>query len=658
MSKAENRDHGSGIRAGIRSLAAQLRSWLRVLAHRNRLEAEMETELAFHLEQLAADLIRAGQSSTEAARNARVALGPTLLHKEDMRASLGLRLLDELRSDLRYATRMVRRSPGFSMIAVSSLALAIGANTAIFSVAKQILYARLDVPHAEQLRMLRWNGDGKEAVHSMWGDFDSSPNGTTSSVFSYPVYKQLRDRNQSLQTLIAFKEDSMNATVRGAAQRVVVSMVSGNFYEGLGVRPQLGRVIYPSDDNLSASGAVALISDAIWERDFNRSPSVLGQIFTLNQTAVTIVGVNPAGFTGAKNVQQSPDIFIPLCMQPLVDPKGQEGDLLNSSSLWWVNVVGRTRLDVTESQAQAALSVQLDAAVRATMSIESGDSMPRLALVDGSRGLHYTDQIFKKPIDVLMALTGLVLLLACANIANLILARGAARKREISVRLAMGAGRARILRQLLTESLLLSVLGGVVGLGMGYLGRNLIPDLMSNSWEQGQLNMPFDWGVFGFAATVTLLTGVLFGIAPAWTGAHFEMSNSLKETAQTTTRRHKGLSGRLLVAFQIALSTLLVVVAGLFLRSLYALNHVDVGFKADNLLLFEVNPPASRYRAGEDVRLHGRLEQKFAALPGVESVAPAWQAYITEGGSNGDFLPEGEAFDPASARGSSPIQLA
>ncbi len=249
---------------------------------------------------------------------------------------------------------------------------------------------------------------------------------------------------------------------------------------------------------------------------------------------------------------------------------------------------------------------------------------------------------FKRPVYVLMTLTGFVLLLACANIANLLLARGALRQREMSVRLALGAGRSRVLRQLLTESLLLSGIGGACGLLLGYLGRNAIPRLLANAWDRSDLNVPIDWGVFGFAAGVTLLTGLLFGLAPAWMAARAEVSSSLKESAQSTTRRRKGLGGKAIVAFQIALSTLLVVGAGLFLRTLWALNAVDVGFRTDHLMLFEVAPPKQRYGPGKDVQLHQRLEQGFAALPGVEGVAPSWVAYIADNMSNDDFMPEGE----------------
>jgi predicted permease len=607
----------------------------------------MEAELTHHLENLMRDLIRAGHSQQEAARRARIALGGATIHKENMRASLGLRWWDEFWADLHYGARILRKSPGFTAIAAISLALAIGANTTIFSLAKSLLYDRLGVPHAEELRLLRWTGGDHLAVHEMWGEFDPAPGGgMMGAIFSYPVYQQLRDHNQVMQGLLAFNEDSMNATVRGHAQRAVVAMVSGNYFSVLETRPQLGRNLQPSDDHVGTANPAAVISDVLWEREFARSPSALGQTINVNQSLFTIVGVSPRGFTGAKNVQSSPDIFVPLNMQPIIDPKGDKGGFIDDPNVWWVDVVGRIKPGVSDAQAQAALDVELAAAVHGTMTVKAGETMPRLDLSDGSRGLSFVARMFKKPVYVLMTLTGFVLLLACANIANLLLARGAQRQREMSVRLALGAGRGRVLRQLLTESLLLAGIGGAGGIFLGYLGRNVIPRLMANAWDQNPLNVSMDWGVFAFAAGVTVLTGLVFGLAPAWLAARSEVSSSLKESAQTTTRRRKGLGGKAIVAFQIALSTLLVVGAGLFLRTLFALDSIDVGFRTDHLILFEVAPPAQRYGPGKDVQLHQRLEQRFAALPGVQGVAPGSTAYIAGSMSNDDFAPEGQTDVP------------
>ncbi len=625
---------------------AELRSSMRAMANRSQLEGEMEAELQHHVAVLTEDLIRAGQTPQEAARRARIALGSTLVHKEDMRASLGLHWVDELLADLRYAGRILRKNLGFTAIAAGSLALAIGANTAIFSVAKVLLYDRLAIPHPDALKMLRWTGDDKVVAHSAWGDFDDTPGGgMTSSVFPYPIYREMSRNPAGMQSLAGFKEDSMNATIRGTARRVVVAEITGNYYQTLEVRPQLGRAIQPSDDAVPGSGDVAVISDGLWSREFGRSAAVLGQTITVNQQKLTIVGVNPPLFTGAKNVLESPELFVPISLEPLLTRNREKGSDLSNPDFWWVNIVGRVKPGVAEREAEQGLGLQFEAAVRSLATVKDGDTIPRLQLANGSRGLHWADRMFRKPMVVLQALTGLVLLLACANIANLLLARGSQRQREMSVRIALGAGRARIARQLLTESLLLATFGGCGGLLIGYMTRNVLPSLLVNSWENSNVRVPFDWAVFTCAAAIILITGVLFGLAPAWFGARTEVSSSLKEAAQTTTRRRRGASGKALVGIQIALSTLLVVGAGLFLRTLTALNSQDVGFDTNHLVLFEINPPSARYPAGKDVALHEELEKRFAALPGVQHASPASMAYLAESMSNSDFLPDGEKFE-------------
>ena len=529
-------------------------------------------------------------------------MGPALLHKEQMRASLGLRWWDEFRADARYAGRMLFKSPGFTAVAVISLALAIGANATIFSVAKQILYERLAVPQAGELRLLAWTGDEAHvAVHSIWGNSDRvAGGGVTSNVFSYAAFQHLRAENRVLGGLFAFKRTEMTAVVRGSAIRIRGEMVSGNYYSELGVRPVLGRGISPADENVQASGSVAVIGYGLWEREFGMSPSVIGQVIKVNETPLTIVGVNPKEFTSAKDVQTPADVMMPIELQPQVSPQPWP-DALTNPEKWWVNIMVRIKPGMNETQAQAALNTQLSAIVRGTMPVEPQDDLPRLELLDGSRGLFEQEAVFSKPMGVLMTLVGLVLLLACANIANLMLARGTQRHREMSVRLALGAGRTRILRQMLVESLMLAGFGGGAGLLAAFAGRNLIPRMIENAWEQNDLHVHFDWRVFGFTAGITIVTGLLFGLAPAWAAARSELVHGLKETAQTTTRRRRGLGGRALVGFQIALSTLLVIGAGLFLRTLAGLTAVNVGFRTDHLLLVEINPQPAKYPAGKDV---------------------------------------------------------
>jgi len=621
-----------------------LRSWFRAVIRRDDLEKRMESELAYHIELLTSDLIQSGMSPDESARQARMAVGPALKHKEEMRASLGLRWVDELSADSRYALRMLRKAPGSTIIAVASLALAIGANTSIFSIAWQLLYQQLSVPHAGDLRLLRWHGDNNSVVHGILGDADYGPeSGTTAAIFSYPIYQQLRAHNRVLEDLFAYKEASITAIIHGDAQNVNAVMVSGNYFDATEIQPQLGRAIQSFDDS-PTSAHVVLISDGMWQREFDRSPSVIGQIITLSQVPFTVVGVTPRSFTGLQDVMEKPDVYVPLACQPVVDPKGNT-PLLSEPDIWWVNVMARTKPGTRDETAQAALQVQLEDAIRSTMTVNASDSMPRLAIVDGSRGLHFSELMFKKPLRLLLGLTGFVVLLACANITNLLLARGAQRQREMSVRLAMGAGRARILRQLLTESLLLAAIGGAFGLLLGYFGRSMLPNLVTNAWERHDINTPFSWPVFAFAVAVTFATGILFGLAPSLFVSRTELSGSLKDTSQQATRRRKGLKGKLVVAFQIGLSTILVVGAGLFARTFIALDTVRMGFNADHLLLFEIAPPPARYNASKALELHEQLQKHISALPGVESVSMSAVPYLADGWLQYTFLREDETFE-------------
>ena len=602
-------------------MAARAKSWVRAVVGRGRLEAEMETELASHLEELTADLMRDGYAPEEAARRARIALGATTVHKEGMRASLGLRWWDELRADVHFGLRMLRKSPGFTVIAAGSLALAIGANTAIFSIAKIALYDRLGVPHPEQLRIVGWSADDKLIPFGYFSSFDGSDVGMKGNGISYPVYQQMQAQNRGLAGLFAFDDFSTTATIHGNPKPLMGQLFSGNAYSVLSVRPQLGRGILPSDDS-AAADAVTVISNGLWQREFGGSPTVVGQTITVNRVPLRIVGVNPRGFTGASSTVIAPDFYAALAMQPVLDPReGKQPSLLAKPGMWGLQVMARLKPEVSESAALAELRVEMAAAARATMKVEAGQSVPRAAMADGSRGLHQMEML-RGPIDVLWVLVGLVLLLACANTANLLLARAARRQREMSVRLALGAGRGRVLRQMITESLLLASVGGVLGLWIGYMVVGAIPSMLIFEPIPIHLNHPFDWTVCGFGAAVTVLTGLLFGLTPALGAARAEVSSHLKESSQSVTRRRRGLGGKALVGFQIALSTLLVIGAGLFVRSMVGLNNTDAGFRTDHLLLADINPPGNRYAPGKDVALHQQLEQAIAAVPGVESVAP------------------------------------
>jgi predicted permease len=626
------------------NLPARLRSWFKWVVKRQPLEGDLETEVRFHLDSYASDLIRSGVPAAEAARRARIEFGGIESHKDAIRASIGLRWWDDLWGDLQYGARILWKSPGFTTIAVMSLALAIGANTAIFSLANQLLYARLGVPHPEQLRLLTVIADKHSAVHASWGSIYPIPGGGyRTDSFTYPIYEQLRRENRVLEDIFAFKDNiQANATIDGSAQAIQLELVSGNLYEQMGVRTVLGRPILSSDDVAPGTGAVATISEGFWERALGRAPDAIGKVITVNMTPVTVIGVNPRAFTGARSVQTSPDIFMPLSMIPLVKGElGNSGPLLSSSNLWWVQLMAREKPGVSVEQAGAGLNAALSGAIHGTMSVAKDDTMPRLELEDGSRGLNFDGRHFAQPMHVLLAVVGFVLLIACANIANLMLARSSARQREMSVRLALGAGRGRVLRQVLTESLMLAAIGGAVGLLLGYLSRAALPKLLLNPWEREGMNVPFDWKVFCFTTAVTLATGVLFGIAPAWNATRAEIGTAIKDGGKGSTKQRKGWSGRAIVAFQIALSTLLVAGASLFVRTLINLNAVDVGFRTDDLVLFDLNPPSKQYPAPQDVALHARVEQALRAVPGVEGVTLTDIPLVADSQSESDFDVEG-----------------
>jgi predicted permease len=630
-------------------MKSQLRSYLKSLLRRDSVESAIETELRTHIELRAEDLERTGLTPAEALRRARIEFGSIETQKADIRSSLGLRLLDELRADLRYAVRMLRRSPGFTFIAIASLALGIGANTIIFTLAKGILLDRLDVPQPNQLRLFAIIRDRRTSpLHSFWGDFYRTPDGRSiTHSFSYPVYQLLRQQNLSapvLEDLFAFKDllgQHLTATIDGHADTVTGELVSGNFYQQLGVQPALGRAIQPSDDTTPGSGAVAVISDGLWARLFGRSPSVIGKTIQLNFIPITIVGVNPPGFTGTASVQLSPDVFLPFSMQPTLIPD-RKGSLLDNPNEWWMSIMGRARPGVSDEAVQSAVAVWLEQDIRATVSVAKNERMPDLVVESGSQGLAAATHDYAAPIYVLSALTGFVLLLACANLANLLLARSAARQREMSVRLALGASRSRVLRQVLTESLLLSALGGIAGFVLGYLGRNIIPHLLSSAWRPAPFYARFDLRIFAFTAAVSILTGILFGLAPAWQATRTDVNTALKDAASSATRRRRGLAGKSIVVFQIALSMLLVVGAGLFARTLINLNTTSLGFDPHNLLLFAIQAPPARYPAPQDIALHQRIEERLAQVPGVQSVTLIENPLISHNRSNITFLPTGQ----------------
>ncbi len=606
---------------------------------------EFGEEVETHIELLTERHLRQGMSPEDAAWAARRQFGNTALLEQHQRETRAFLWIATVVQDVRYGLRMLAKSPGVTAIATASLALGIGANTAIFTVAKAALFDALLIPQPEQLRLLAYTKDDRSVIENDWGDFYTDKQGrTVLASFSYPVYERLHARDHSLGDLVAFVDlsqfEHLSATIDSHAEVVSAELVSGNFFAAMNVGTVLGRPIEQKDDATPGAGAVAVISDSFWQRRFDRSPTVIGKTIDINLTPVTIIGVAPQGFAGASRVHTPQDVFLPLSMQQVIFSQ-KTGSLLSDADTWWIQIMGRLQPGVSDEQARASLAVSLNQAVRSTMTVPADRTVPPLILLPGGRGWNYAAQELEHPMPFLLALAGLVLLLACVNVANLLLARSSSRNREISVRLALGASRRRVVRQMLTESLCLSALGGSTGLLLGYLGRNILPHLLSTSWGPATLSTRFDWRVFAFALVISVFTGLGFGVGPALRATRTSVNAGLKHGGTTVTRHRRGLAGKTLVILQVALCMLLLVCAGLFVRTLSNLDALDPGFNKRGLLLFGIEPPAQRYPSPKNVEVLHRVEEKLATLPGVESVTLSREALLAQSGSNSDFLLKG-----------------
>ncbi len=626
------------------SLASRLRSWLRVGFHRRAVEQSQRQEWQFHIEQRASDLEHNGVTRDEALRLARAEFGSLDARGEESRDALGFRLLDDLRADLSYAVRLLRQSPTFTAVAVLSLALGIGANSAMFSLMESVLWKTLPVSAPEQLRQLSWVSGPTLPMGSTWGNLGSTDTGgRTSGSFSYPGFMAMQRGEEPRLDMFAFKPiGRLTAVVDGTAELVEGELVSGEFYRVLGVSPIAGRAVLPSDDQRNADATVAVISDAFWARRFGRDPATVGRTIHVNQVPVTIVGVNPPAFTGLTPGRR-PDVFVPLSMQPVILPwrYSKSPALLDDADYWWVLVMGRLAPGVDERQAEAALDVVLGDVVRPMLEAKPGTDRPRVRLTPGDRGADDLRDQFSRPLLVLVAFVAVVLLIACANLANLLLARASARQREISLRLALGAGPWRIARQLLTEGLVLACLGGAAGVLLGFWLRNGIPQLLATSWQPGPMQADFNARVLALSVGVTLLTGVLFSLAPMWQATRVRVASALKDGGRTTMSRSRRLTRRSLVVVQVGLSVVLLIAAGLFVRTLWNLRAADLGFQPQRIVLFTIDPPRTRYADQGRTALFARLEDEIARLPGVLSASLSSEALVAGSTSTTRVTPTG-----------------
>ena len=629
--------------------ASRVRSWLQACFGRSQMESDMDRELRFHLEQRAEDLVRGGMPENEARRRARAEFGGIEARKDDCREALGLRLFDELRADFRYTLRMLRQAPAFSVVAIVSLALGIGANTAIFTLMEAALWKTVPVGNPEELRLLSWVSGPNPVMGSTWGQWTHTPNSAGSTSFSYAALRGLQQHSESVRSLFAFKPAGrLIALIEGHSELVTSEMVSGNFYEAAGVSTIAGRPLGIDDDVRTAAGVVAVISDSFWSRRFGRDGSAIGKQISLNQVPVTLVGVNSPDFHGMEP-GQNPDVYFPITAQPAILPNQYSrtnGSLLDDPDNWWLLVVARLRPEVSESRTQASLDMALQRVVWDSLPDRRKRDKPRIRLLTGARGLDELREKFHRPLLILLALAGLVLLIACANLANLLLARATAREREISVRLALGAGRWRIVRQMVTEGLVLALLGGAAGLLLGYWMRNGIPGLLATSWSPSPFRAQFDMPVLLVSIGIAFLTGILFSLAPAWQSTRVPVNSALKDGGRTTMSLPRLLAGRSLVIFQIGLSLLLLVGAGLFVRTLANLKSANLGFRPERILLFTIDPPRTRYAGDGRKALFSRLEEQIAAIPGVQSVTLSQDALVANSRSTTKFRTPGREMKP------------
>lgn len=533
--------------------------------------------------------------------------------------------------DLRYSIRVLIKNPAFTAMAVLSLALGIGANAAIFSLLDAVLLKTLPVKQPERLVFLE----------------TGEPSLKRSTNISYRAYERLRTQNHLLADSCFFAfATRINASFNGAPEVIEGQLVSGSFFSTLGIDPALGRTFTNADDSENANQQVAVISHGYWRRRFGSSPLIVGQELIINNRPFTVVGVTPPEFFGAI-VGSAPDVFLPSTSGQLILPRRTR---VSSGALPFV--LARLQDGVNEEQARASLSLVLqqaaleEAGSELTQERQQAVQQQSLRLLPAAQGFNSLRQEFSTPLRLLMVVVGLVLLIACANVANLLLARAAAREKEIALRLALGASRWRIVKQLLSESLLLALLGGGLGLLLASWSSSLLLSILSsgqNTVIAGaplSISVPLDLRILGFTAIVSLLAAILFGLAPSWRATRLDLSPSLKDGRTSGGSRGFGW-GRALVVAQVAVSLTLLVGAGLFIRSLGKLRSVDLGFQRERVLVFSVDPQLINYRREQIGPLYKQMLERIGSVPGVTSASLSRQGLLSGSGTQGSITVPG-----------------
>ncbi len=515
-------------------------------------------------------------------------------------------------NDIRYSLRQLIKSPGFTVVAVVSLALGIGANTAIFSLINGMLLKSLPVRDAHELRYINWGGHTNLNNVITSGRTENVPSGgIRSNAFSMDTYHAFREQADGLSNVIAFSMvPQLSVIARGTARTAFGLAVSGDFFDGLGLRPELGRTFNPQDDRPGAE-PVAMLSYAEWQKYFNGDTAALGQSVTLNGQAHTLIGVLPPKFTGLLGHSYT-DVYVPLSSQKQLRPDYP----LDAPGNWGLQILVRMKPDADERQVRAGLEVLLHQSIRPDM-LTAQTQLPHILLRDSRRCLTDAHDKHMQPLLILMAIVVTVLFVACLNLAGLLLARGATRQHELAVRTALGARRRDLLRQSLTECLVLIVTGAGLGMLLAIWGKMVLAKLLLPT--DMPLDVSADWRVLGFTLGISLLAVALFGLIPALRASWTDPMGSLKNrTLLGTPRLHLG---RTLVAIQVGLCMLLVVGAGLFTRTLINLRHIDVGFKTEHLLIFRVNARNAGYEGQRLIDFYKQFQNNIVALPGVKAAA-------------------------------------
>jgi putative ABC transport system permease protein len=603
-------------------------AWYRQLVNlmrSERLSRDLDREMAFHLSERADELVAGGLSRPEALREARRRFGNGTLQKERMHDADVLVWLESLVADLRYAARVLRRSPGFTLVAVLSLALGIGANTAIFSLIDAVMLRSLPVAHPEEL------------VQVTMDDND---------VLTNPIWEQLRDRKDLFASAFAFTsggQPMFDLAAGGESRRVPGAWVSGGFFSGLGLAPAAGRLLKPADD-VRGCPAVAVLSYGFWQSAYGGSPAAIGKTLSLDGHPFEILGVVGRGFTGL-DVGRSPQIYAPLCTEPLLH--GADS-MLDKRSYWLLSVLGRLRPEMPIEQFRARLATASKGVFTATLPPNFGAEGQRdylkgvLRCKEVAKGLSGLRSRYREALLVLMGVVGLVLLIACANVANLLLARATVRRREIAVRISIGAGHRRLVRQLLTESVLLSFAGAALGIPFAYWGSRLLVSFFSTRKNPTWLDLSVDGRVLAFTVVVATATGILFGLAPAWQATRLDPQAALKEKGRGRGEGASPLSlGKALVIGQVALSLVLVAVAGLLLGSFRKLATLDPGFRRDGVLLVTIDLKGKGPGDGSLAVPYRETLDRLRALPGVRSASASLLTPVSGSAWNDDLRVDG-----------------